>query len=434
MRQKTKRLKHLFVFILVITFISISCKNTASTVPSGYQGQGANPIVSTKTKPIQRQWKGTWSFQDSIVFFDNQFQGARLNGVAYDGDNHYTLLITAENTPINPSPWYAFKVWANKPQEVVLQLTYQNSRSRYYPKISKDGLHFNALDSTQFKPIGLGEGAYGLAAAPEAVEITLQLDQQPTWISAQELYASPRITQWVDSLAQRPFISKSIIGKSREGRDLEMLEIKAEETEQALIVISRQHPPEVSGFLAMKTFVETLAGDSELAKTFRKQFTVYNMPLVNPDGVDNGHWRHNMGGIDLNRDWEAFEQPETRAIRDFLKRKTSNGQQFVFGVDFHSTWDDIYYPLDSTITGPKGLPVFDWINRINTRLPSKKTNTIASKKLYPTMVSRNHFFAVYKMPALVFELGDHTPRPFLKKKGRVAAETLMQLLLEGETD
>jgi len=33
------------------------------------------------------------------------------------------------------------------------------------------------------------------------------------------------------------------------------------------------------------------------------------------------------------------------------------------------------------------------------------------------------------MPAIVFELGDNTPRPFLKEKGKVAAEELMKLLL-----
>jgi hypothetical protein len=32
---------------------------------------------------------------------------------------------------------------------------------------------------------------------------------------------------------------------------------------------------------------------------------------ANPDGVDKGHWRLNDGGVDLNRDWGPFTQPET---------------------------------------------------------------------------------------------------------------------------
>jgi hypothetical protein len=180
----------------------------------------------------------------------------------------------------------------------------------------------------------------------------------------------------------------------------------------------------------MKSFIETMAGDSELAREFRKDFAVFNVPLMNPDGVDNGHWRHNMGGIDLNRDWQEFNQPETRAVRDFLAQKSEEGFAFVFGADFHSTWDDIYYPVDTAVTGEKGKIVFDWIERISSRLPQKKTNISASDRINPTMVSRNFFYATYGMPAIVFELGDDTPREFLKEKGRVAAEELMQLLME----
>lgn len=42
---------------------------------------------------------------------------------------------------------------------------------------------------------------------------------------------------------------------------------------------------------------------------------------MNPDGVDNGHWRHYAGGIDLNRDWANFNRPETRAVKTFMENK-----------------------------------------------------------------------------------------------------------------
>ncbi|MEM1336605.1 MAG: M14 family metallopeptidase [Bacteroidota bacterium] len=422
---------HLRWFVIVLLLLSLSCKNTQPTVkPVGYQGQGPTPLVSTASKPIQKQWKGTWALNDSTVFLSNEFDGARLNGAVHDGDNHYTLWFTAENTPINPSPWYGFTIWSETPQEVVLKFTYQDSRSRYYPKISRDGLHFKALDSIKFRPINLGEGEFGLKAAPEFVEITMAIDEKPTWITAQELYTSGRVKQWVDSLSKKAFVSSYAIGKSRERRPIDLMEINEGNSKKALIIITFQHPPEVTGFLAMKAFMETLTGDSERAKAFRKQYTIFNVPLINPDGVDNGHWRHNAGGIDLNRDWADFNQPETQAVRDLLQKKQKEGYEFVFGIDFHSTWDDIYYPLDTVVTGEKGQLVFDWIARISERLPSKRTNISASKKLKPTMVSRNYFFATYGMPAIVFELGDNTPRPFLKEKGKVAAEELMRLLME----
>ena len=424
-------------FFTIALLLLASCKNSSSvtnseatpSVSQGYQGQAPSPVVPTVDKPVQRQWKGVWSFEDESVFFSNEFDGARLNGVAFDGNGHYTIWITAENTPINVSPWYAFKVWSKESKEITIKLSYQDSRSRYYPKLSRDGLNFKPIDSTRFKALNLGEGDFGIKAAPEFAELTLEASPDTLWVSAQELYNSKRIKKWIDSLAVNSYIQSYEIGKSHEKRPINLIEIGASSAQKpAVMVISRQHPPEVTGFLAMKSFIETISGDSEVAKQFRNEFTVFAVPLMNPDGVDNGHWRHNMGGIDLNRDWQNFNQPETQSVRKFLNEKKAEGYQFAFGIDFHSTWDDIYYPLDTTVTGGKGKVVFDWIQKISDRLPQKQTNVKPSDKLTPTMVSRTYFFVEHGMPAIVFELGDNTPRDFLKQKGQVAAEELMKLL------
>ena len=90
-------MKRIFTIAFALSVILYACKSSEKT---GYQGQGPTPLVSTKTKPVQKQWKGQWAFQDSTVYFSNEFDGARLNGVAYDSLNHYTAWITAENTPI----------------------------------------------------------------------------------------------------------------------------------------------------------------------------------------------------------------------------------------------------------------------------------------------------------------------------------------------
>lgn len=425
-----------FIILIIILSVAISCKNASNPIDNaidkkttGYQGQAPSPIVPTTNRPVQKQWKGVWALSNE-TFFTNDFDGARLNGVAEDGDDHYTVWITAENTPINVSPWYAFKVWTNNPREITVKLSYQDSRSRYYPKISKDGLNFRKLDSAQFEVVNPGEGDFGINAAPEFVELKLSIGEEPIWISAQELYTSKRVKSWIDSLSIKQFITTYKIGKSTENRPMHLMQIKSDTTtKKALMIISRQHPPEVTGFLAMKSFIETLSGDSPEAKKFRKEFDVFVVPLMNPDGVDNGHWRNNMGGIDLNRDWQNFNQPETKSVRDFLNKKSEEGYEFVFGADFHSTWDDIYYPIDTTITGEKGKIVFDWIDGISKRLPQKKTNIKPSDKINPTMVSRNYFYVNHHMPAIVFELGDDTPRDFLKEKGKVAAEELMKLLM-----
>ncbi|MBV6648019.1 MAG: hypothetical protein KI790_21335 [Cyclobacteriaceae bacterium] len=415
----------MIVLIFLVSLI-LGCGPSPSESPE----QAATEVPPTFSKPVQRQWKGVWALQDSTTFFTNEFEGGRLNGVAPDGDNHFTVLITAENTPINSSPWYAFKVWTRNPREVKIQLTYQNSRNRYYPKISRDGKNFQPLDSAAYLPINPGEeGVLGISGAPESIEITIAIDEKPTWVTAQELYTSTPVREWVESLSTRDHVVTKTLGRSKENRPIHLMQVGNPEAKKALIIITRQHPPEVTGFLAMKSFMETIIGDSEQAISFRDQFVTFAIPLLNPDGVDNGHWRHSMGGIDLNRDWHSFNQPETQLVRSFLTKKIGEGLDFVFGVDFHSTWEDVYYPIDSALTkNTSDLIVYDWINRIEGRL-LQSTEVSPSQLLEPTIYSRNHFYIAHDMPAMIFELGDNTPRDFLKEKGKVAAEELMDLLI-----
>ncbi len=411
--------------------LSILVLSSVSAQTPTFQGQAPAQVVPTESRPIIKQWKGTWELDSGQVFFSNDFDGARLNGVSQNAEDLFTIVISAENIPINPSPWYAFKVWSKTSRTIKVHITYENSRSRYYPKISRDpnGLSWQPLDTTRYEPFNMGEGAFGMGAQPESIRITLDIDENPTWIAAQEITNSTHVKAWIDGISRHEDVSQQVLGKSKEGRDMHVVTIGKGKSNKSLMVISRQHPPEVTGYLAMKSFVETLLSDNSTAKKFRKKFSTHVVPLMNPDGVDNGHWRHNMGGIDLNRDWYDFNQPETTNVKNFLARKAADGESFVFGVDFHSTWDDIYYTVDSSFTANRGGIMYEWLQQIDNDLPNYTPNIKPSQRMDPTLVSRNFFFRNYDMAALVFELGDNTDRAFLKRKGEVAAIRLMELLL-----
>ncbi|WP_445737179.1 M14 family metallopeptidase [Mariniflexile sp.] len=419
-------MKNFIVLFLILGFSLVTAQ------AQKFQGQGPVEIVPTASKPIQKQWKGNYSFDDENLTFSNDFQGARLNGIIHDEDDTYTALITSENTPINSSPWYAFIVWSKEKKQINLILTYQESvKHRYYPKLSHDGINWMPLDSINYTEYDKGTKDFDPDSRPLKVKIKLEVGPDTLWVAGQELHTSKHVNNWINTQVQQSYIAQKSIGKSVEGRDLKLLTIGKETGKNMLIVISRQHPPEVTGYLAMKSFVETIGSDSKLAKRFRRKFTTYVVPLMNPDGVDNGHWRHNAGGIDLNRDWANFNQPETQAVRTFMenKIKETNGK-FYFGIDFHSTWDDIYYTVDEKLEGNMPNLVPDWLKKIKETIDQYDPNISPSDKMEPTIISRNYFFVNYGAEALVFEIGDNTPRDFLIKKGEISANILMEMMLD----
>ena len=68
------------------------------------------------------------------------------------------------------------------------------------------------------------------------------------------------MTDWVLKFEQSPYVTRDTAGVSAQGRTLHFLNISkgAYDRKPTIIVLSRQHPPEVTGYFAMQSFLETL--------------------------------------------------------------------------------------------------------------------------------------------------------------------------------
>ena len=198
--------------------------------------------------------------------------------------------------------------------------------------------------------------------------------------------------------------------------------------------VGRQHPPEVTGALALIPFSEEVLNESELSKRFLKHFNVLIVPMMNPDGVKAGHWRFNDGGMDLNRDWGPFSQPETRAVRDAFKRFETGQDEIAFFLDFHSTWSNLLYTqADDEPTKP---PMFarDWLAAVDDRLDDKVYPfTREARHNSGKPISKNYIYDTYGISAITYEVGDETPRGTIDVSARVFAQEMMSLLLKHET-
>ena len=420
------------IFYLLLFFLTFS--GFSQAIKPKFEGQATTSTekVDTRNHAIIPQWRGRQSFGN--ITFDNDFDGARLNGITQDNDTLYTAIIAAENYPINPSPWYAFKVTSKFPKTIWVHLTYLNAKHRYFPKTSRDGKMWQVIDSTDcilVKDPAAKNRSFQENALSESAFVRIRVDSKTTWIAAQELMTSSIVKDWSKDILKNNFVSSEIIGKSPQNRPFECLRIGLDKSDsKIMIVIGRLHPPEVTGQFALQAFVESLCTDSETAKKFRKEYTVYVMPMMNPDGVDNGHWRHNTGGIDLNRDWSDFNQPETQFVRDFLRKKL-NGKtsKLYFGIDFHSTWDDIFYTnIPEKPSNMDGL-IKRWFATLEQAIPDYKVNSRGSKPDIG-VISKAFFNKEFNAEALVYEVGDNTSRDFTILKSKTAAEKLMLLSLE----
>ncbi len=341
------------------------------------------------------------------------FAAARMDECKLVADNEYLITLVPENTPINSSPWYAFKIQADQATDITITMKVRGDEHRYPPKISRDG---GAWQLQKYKLKGK-RLIMDIAAMPK-----------PTFIAAQEIINNQYYVDWAKKLTASGQITHSLLGNSTQGRPIYKIEQRHENAKQWLVILGRQHPPEITGALALFPFVETLLSNSELSKNYLEKYNVLVIPNINPDGVHAGNWRHNANGLDLNRDWIDFSQVETRLINDYLQGLVAQGDKIAFAVDFHSTKHDVFYSMPVDYGVEKPYFVQHWLGDLDKKMPNFDVVVKPGNK--PNLgVSKQYFSDKYGVHAITYEMGDNTDRKKIKRIAFNSANLLMTNML-----
>jgi len=358
--------------------------------------------------------------KNNYFTIDARYEAGAFDKCKFESGNSVELTIRAEDYKVTvDQPWYSFRITSNQPRDINIRLRFPRAYARYWPKISVDGVNWSRA----------GEESVTVSKNEKNMYISLRTDATGVWVSAQELITQAYYDEWLQQLAAHDEVQTTVIGNSIEGRPINLA--KTANTKEVVLLLGRQHPTEVPGALVMRDFIDVLLGDSDLATQFRERFTLLIIPLMNPDGVANGHWRHNSGRTDLNRDWGPFKQPETQAVARLMASVDELGMQPRLMLDFHATkfTDSIlfYTQIAEDVTNPPDF-ANNWFNRVRTRIPdyefkhdprpvSKQANT------------KGYFFTRYGIPSFTYETGGEADREKLREVTPVFAEELMRALL-----
>lgn len=329
----------------------------------------------------------------AIIAFD--FEGASASSCAVTGESAFSVLVTPEHAPpINPSPWYAFRYDNTGNAPVSVTLHYLGAAHRYSPKWSDGG-------APRELPIDVSD---------DGKSATLRLLPGKGQVSAQELITTADhgadLRRWSAALGARPIT----LGQSHDGRPVEAIRFGRPDAPKLVILIGRQHPPEVTGAIAIRAFVDQLvAMMRSTPQTFADhQFLI--VPLLNPDGVARGHWRANRGAVDLNRDWGHFTQPETRAVKSWLDVLPPTVRPVAM-IDFHSTSRNLFYVQgDEEASAAQQRFRAAWLAGQENALPGYPF-TIEPRNANPgSGTAKNWFHATYAIPAYTYEVADAADR------------------------
>ncbi|MDP5036118.1 MAG: M14 family metallopeptidase [Alishewanella sp.] len=360
--------------------------------------------------------KATASCVFSSVSFTSDFPMGRLDGCQQTGVDSFTLHLKPENLPINPSPWYAFKVIGveAQPKPITITLMTHNGPARYSPKVS--------LVQQVWAPVAFSK-------TDQSMQFKLSASKTPIYVAAGEIINNVTYTRWLSDLEQGHI---GTLGLTVENRAIPMLEHRTPNSQDWLILIGRQHPPEITGALALLHFNNLLWSDDPTVSTFRSRYNILLVPNMNPDGVHRGNWRHNRNGLDLNRDWKNRSQPETQALHTKLKAIEAEGGVIRFALDFHSTNRNVYYTMDHDYVTAKGKPlaqpqlVNNWLSSLAERVPYKIENRPSHNQ--DSGVFKQYMADEFGVHSVTYEVGDDTDRAEIKVMAEAALRTLIEHL------
>jgi hypothetical protein len=402
-----------FVLSSVVLYLS-GCVSKPTFQGFDYDPPGA---TDTRLKPIYPPSHHVFKFDKRDLIIRSDFAAGRLSGARMLPDSVMQLIIRPEFYPVNNSPWYAFAIESKTARSLSIHLTYEGGRHRYWPKISKDGKTWEPMPKA-------------FAQKPDStLRFTLPVEAGKVWISAQEIRDPRNLKSWMETLP-RETVQRRVAGRSRNRNPIHLLRVgSAARPNYRIVIVGRQHPPEVPGDLALEYFVKTLATDqSDTAKKFRALCEVLVLPMLNPDGVINGHWRLNAGGADLNRDWGLFNQTETRVARRVFTRYGRVTVKTILSLDFHATGENIFYPINADIEKPNGAIVDEWIDRISVADPAWKFKKEPFDLTAP--IFKNWACLNLGCDGLTYEVGDKVKREDIQRQSVLAARLLMALILE----
>lgn len=328
-----------------------------------------------------------------------------------------SIVVAVDHEPafiegINPSPWFAFRVTAEKARPATITLDYTDYTHRYAPYASTDGKTWRKL----------ADSALTLNERKTRATIKVDLAAGANWIAGQPMSPSNDNIDWTRNATSGRGFTETKYGTSLEGRPL--VGFVGSGAIEAIVILTRQHPPETSGQDAYRGFVERLMSrNDDKAISFRGRYRIILAPMPNPDGVDAGNWRLNAGGIDLNRDWGKFTQPETKALSEWIVAATG-GRRVVSMMDFHSTDKTTIYgpPLESAVPNIGLLPYLKQVYDQTISPPPPW-----SYNHNPTGgTSKGWALETLKTPGLTVELWDQIPIADARKLGATTADALIE--------
>ena len=236
---------------------------------------------------------------------------------------------------------------------------------------SKLTLEFKNLDNVwngkpgsvakEIKAISLSENGRDWKVVPaenlpgDRVRLTVELPGPRLYVARIEPYRISDLDALLASIRNDPLVQITPIGKTVQGRELEIIRVGDERAPYRVFIRARAHPWEPGGNWVVQGLIQRLLKGDDQAKKFLQRYCLYVMPMANKDGVARGGTRFNLQGKDLNRNWDKPADPqlapENYALEKWLEKMICAGQPPHLAMELHNDGSGLLHVSRPAVAG-----------------------------------------------------------------------------------
>ena len=170
------------------------------------------------------------------------------------------------------------------------------------------------------------------------LRFTVQMKTDKLYVASVEPYRISDLEKLKKEIAGKPNVKITNVGRTVEGRPLEVIRIGNPAAPHRIFLRARAHSWEPGGNWVAEGLIRSLL-EKDGAR-YLKRYCVYIMPMANKDGVAHGRTRFNAMGADLNRQWDrpadSTLTPEKYAMESWLTSMIKKGQKPDLAIDLHN--------------------------------------------------------------------------------------------------
>lgn len=296
----------------------------AKAIPAAPSAPSTSPIVpnSTGLEFIDTSFENA-----SPLWYEQATDGTIIVHVLYDHERE---------SPNRAAGHFHFQLQGKPGAKITLELreldnVWNGIRSSVAKEIKTMCLSENGRD-WKVIPVDNSSGV--------SVRFTVEMPGPRLYVARLEPYRISDLEKFLASIRPNPLVAITPIGRTVQGRELEIVRVGREDAPYRAFIRARAHPWEPGGSWVVQGLIaRLLRGDAE-AQRLLERTCYYVLPMANKDGVANGRTRFNFQGKDLNRNWDkpVVQElaPENYALEQWLEKMIASGKKPHFAMELHN--------------------------------------------------------------------------------------------------